>query len=215
MLRFQLTFISAAVVAASLIAAQPDQILPAPPGIAPAQGYAAPNKTPTQSPTQAPTQAPAAVCAPQTVTCTVMVPQTTYKTVTVPSIQFTPEQRQQNIAVCRMVPETQMVNCTTTIVVPEQRTAQKTFTTCRMTYETARWYLKILFQKTETPAGEAKTLLDQLRHRARGVHAGPKVGVVVAPTTHCTNDRHHMGCAVGEMCRQPFSEEIFHLPWKS
>src|SRR5262245_47712363 len=77
-----LTFTAAAVFSVAPIAitaAQPDQALPPPPGVAPAQ-YAAPTKSPAQSPVQSPTQAPAvAACAPQTVTCTVMVPQTTYK----------------------------------------------------------------------------------------------------------------------------------------
>lgn len=134
-------------------AAQPDQALPPPPGVTPTQ-YAAPTKSPTQSPAQAPTQAPAAAaCAPQTVTCTVMVPQTTYKTVTVPSVQFTPEQRQQNVTVCRMVPETQMVNCTSTVVVPERRTAQKTFTTCRLTFETASREVTVMVPQMEKRQG--------------------------------------------------------------
>lgn len=72
-----------------------------------------------------------------------------------------------------------------------------------------------LFRETEPPAREAETLANQLRHGAGGVHAGPEVGVVVAFATHCTNDGHHMGCAVGKMFGQPFSEEIFHFPWKT
>src|ERR1043165_9919722 len=60
---------------------------------------------------------------------------------------------------------------------------------------TRRWAEKMrgkfvlpLFRETEPPAREAKTLANQLRHGAGGVHAGPEVGVVVAFATHCTND---------------------------
>src|SRR5438045_1590033 len=95
---------------AEVRAEQPDQVLPPPPGVAPAP---AADKMAAPSPAQAPA---AAACGPQTVTCTVMVPQTTFKTVTVPGVVCKPEMRQQNVTVCRMVPETQMVNCSTTVV---------------------------------------------------------------------------------------------------
>src|SRR5438105_14892618 len=120
--RFWLALSCAVILSATLrasSAAQPDHVLPPPPGAAP---------TITSDKTQAPSpvQAPAAA-APQTVTCTVMVPQVTYKTVTVPAIQMRPEQRQQEVTVCRMVPETQMVSCTATVVVRARRTTQQTF----------------------------------------------------------------------------------------
>jgi len=134
----------------SSLQAQSDQVLPPPPGTAVAQQPAAPSKSPVQSPMQVPVQAPA---APQTVTCTVMVPQVSYKTVTVPAVQLRPEQRQQEITVCRMMPETQMVSCTATVMVPEQRTTQQTFNVCRMTYETAQRQVTVMVPRMETRVG--------------------------------------------------------------
>ena len=52
-----------------------------------------------------------------------------------------------------MVPETQMVSCTSTVVVPERRTAQQTFTTCRMTFETASRQVTVMVPQMETRQG--------------------------------------------------------------
>lgn len=122
-----------------------DQPLPPPPGVA-AAGEA-PSKS-AASPVQAPT-----ACAPQTVTCTVMVPQVSYKTVTQECVVFRPEQRQQNVNVCRMVPETQTVTCNATVVVPERRTTTQTFTACRMTFETATRQITVAVPQMETRQG--------------------------------------------------------------
>lgn len=154
---FWIALVSAAILCTQSIAAetaQPDQALPPPPGMAPAQNPGAPSKmaadSAKQAPAQAPTQAPA---APQAVTCTVMVPQLSYKTITVPDVVCQPEQRQQNVTVCRMVPETQMVSCTSTVVVPERRTTQQTFTACRLTVENVARQVTVMVPQMETRQG--------------------------------------------------------------
>jgi len=110
---------------------------------------------PVQGPVQGPLQAPqkGAVQAPQVVTCTVMVPQVTYKTMTVTQMVPTPEVRQQEVQVCRLVPETKMVNTVQTVVVPEQRTMEQPYTVCRLTMETATRQVTVMVPQMETRQG--------------------------------------------------------------
>ena len=72
-----------------------------------------------------------------------------------------------------------------------------------------------LLGKAEPPAGERKSLPDELRHGPGGVHARPEGGVVVALASHATDDRHDVRRPLGEMLSQPLTEQIFHFPWQT
>lgn len=132
-------------------AAQPAGLPPPPPAPGVAPNQAPSMKAPVQ---QAPAmQAPAAAAAPQVVTCTVMVPQVTYQTITVPQTVCTPEVRQQQVQVCRLVPETKMVSVVDTVMEPQTRTMTQPYTVCRMTVESVTRQVTVLVPQVETRQG--------------------------------------------------------------
>jgi hypothetical protein len=119
----------------------------------PGKGFAPPQAPTQQAPLKQPMQAPLQAQAPQVVTCTVMVPQISYKTITVPQIVCTPEVRQQQVQVCRMVPETKMVNVVETVMTPERRVTTQPYTVCRMEMQTVTRNVTVLVPQVETRQG--------------------------------------------------------------